>query len=201
MTKMLSLQNLRGLKDKVCLILGDNIFRMKTKFLEGCRDVDGAIIFGYHVNNPQRYGVVSFDENFKAISLEEKPEKPKSNYAIPGLYFYDNDVIDIAKGLKPSKRGELEITDVNICYLKEKKLEIILLDRGFTWLDTGTIESLLNASRFVQTIENQQGLKIACLEEIALSKGWIDSDQLLSNAEIYGNSGYGHYLRSLVLKN
>lgn len=188
---------------EVCLILGDNIFYGQnfSSKLKKARDLNsGSIIFGCHVSDPSRFGVIEVDENNRPLSIEEKPRLPKSNYAVTGLYFYDNDVIEIAKGLKPSKRGELEITDVNISYLKEKKLEIILLDRGFTWLDTGTIESLLNASRFVQTIESQQGLKIACLEEIALSKGWIDSNQILSNAEIYGNSGYGHYLRSLVSK-
>ena len=186
-------------KDKVCLILGDNIFRMKTKFLEGCHDVDGAIIFGYHVNNPQRYGVVSFDENFKAISLEEKPEKPKSNYAIPGLYFYDNSVIDVAKSIKPSARGEYEITDINKYYLNENKLNVKLMGRGSVWLDSGTTNSLLKATQYVHVIEEREGRKIGCIEEAAYRMKLIDKNQLMKIADSFKNNPYGNYLRTKIL--
>ena len=172
---------------------------MKTKFLEGCRDVDGAIIFGYHVNNPHRYGVVSFDENFKAISLEEKPEKPKSNYAIPGLYFYDNSVIDVAKSIKPSARGEYEITDINKYYLNENKLNVKLMGRGSVWLDSGTTNSLLKATQYVHVIEEREGRKIGCIEEAAYRMKLIDKNQLMKIADSFKNNPYGNYLRTKIL--
>ena len=153
--------------DKVCLVLGDNIFYMKRRVLESCKDVNGGIVFGYHVNDPERYGVVEYDENFKALSIEEKPTIPKSNYAVPGLYYYDNDVVEIAKKIEPSARGEYEITDVNLEYLKRGDLEVRLLGRGTAWLDTGTFNSLMQASQFVQVIEDRQGRKIGCIEEAA----------------------------------
>jgi glucose-1-phosphate thymidylyltransferase len=185
--------------DSVCLVLGDNIFYMKRKILESCNShIDGGVIFGYRVNDPERYGVVDFDDQMKAVSLEEKPTNPKSNYAIPGLYFYDNDVIDIAKNIKPSARGEYEITDVNIEYLKRKKLNVQLLGRGSAWLDTGTFTSLIQASQFVQVIEDRQGRKIGCIEEAAYKMGFINSDQLKKLAQPLLKSGYGKYLMSLI---
>ena len=184
--------------DKVCLILGDNIFQMKIKNLENCGNVKGGLIFGYHVNDPERYGVVEFDEYNNAISLEEKPLKAKSNYAVPGLYFYDNSVIDIAKNLNPSERGEYEITDINKYYLKNNKLKVNILSRGSVWLDTGTIQSLLQANIYVQVIEERQGRKIGCIEEAAYVKGLINSDQLLKLAKPLMKSGYGKYLKSLI---
>ena len=184
--------------DKVCLILGDNIFYMKRKILSKSRNVDGGIVFGYHVNDPERYGVVEFDENYKAISLEEKPREPKSNYAIPGLYYYDNSVIEIAKNIQPSPRGEYEITDVNKAYLEANKLEVRLLDRGSAWLDTGTFKSLMQASQFVEVIEERQGLKIGCIEEAAYKMGYIDNEQLERIAQPLLKSGYGKYLLSII---
>ena len=188
-------------KDTVCLALGDNIF-----FGQGFQPVlqnavnlkEGGRIFGYWVKDPQRYGVVEFDESYRVVGLEEKPKNPRSNYAIPGLYFYDNHVVSIVQELKPSARGELEITDVNRVYMQKKKLEVTLLGRGFAWLDTGTHESLLEAAMFVQTIEKRQGLKIACIEEISYRMGYIDRDKLLRLAEPLLNSGYGEYLREVA---
>ena len=180
--------------DKVCLILGDNIFQMKIKTIEDCQNVDGGIIFGYRVQDPERYGVVEFDNNNKVVSLEEKPLNPKSNYAVPGLYFYDNSVVKIAKNIKPSKRGEYEITDINKLYLKQQNLDVKLLGRGSVWLDTGTIESLLQATQYVQVIEERQGRKIGCIEEAAFRKNLIDKAQLLKLAEPLKKSGYGNYL-------
>lgn len=186
--------------DNVCLILGDNIFYGQS-FSEQLRraksQTSGATVFGYYVNDPQRFGVVEFDKDGKALSIEEKPKIPKSNYAVTGLYFYDNNVVEIAKNIKPSPRGELEITDVNNSYLKSDCLNVELLGRGFAWLDTGTHDSLLEASHFVQTIERRQGLKIACLEEIAFSNKWIDENQLLERAEFFKKTGYGQYLLKL----
>ena len=184
--------------DSVCLILGDNIFQMKIKNLENCSSVNGGLIFGYQVNDPERYGVVEFDSENNAVSLEEKPIKPKSNFAVPGLYFYDNSVVDIAKNLKPSKRGEYEITDINKFYLKNKKLKVNLLSKGSVWLDTGTIQSLLLANIYVQVIEERQGRKIGCIEEAAYIKGLINKDQLLKLAKPLMKSGYGNYLKSLI---
>ena len=186
--------------DKVCLILGDNIFQMKIKTLAECKNVDGGIIFGYHVNDPERYGVVEYDENLKALSLEEKPQNPKSNYAVPGLYFYDNSVVEIAKNIKPSARGEHEITDVNKEYLKRGKLDVRVLGRGTAWLDTGTFKSLIQANQYVQVIEDRQGRKIGCIEEAAYRMGYINDDQLLKIAEPLRKSGYGEYLVNLVKK-
>ncbi len=186
--------------DNVCLILGDNIFYGQS-FSEQLRraksQTSGATVFGYYVNDPQRFGVVEFDKDSKALSIEEKPKIPKSNYAVTGLYFYDNNVVEIAKNIKPSPRGELEITDVNNSYLKSDCLNVELLGRGFAWLDTGTHDSLLEAGHFVQTIERRQGLKIACLEEIAFSNKWIDENQLLERAEFFKKTGYGQYLLKL----
>ena len=158
----------------------------------------GATVFGYYVNDPERFGVVDFDQNGKALSIEEKPLKPKSNYAVTGLYFYDNRVVDIAKNIKPSARGELEITDINNVYLADNSLEVALLGRGFTWLDTGTHDSLLEAGQFVQTIEHRQGLKVACLEEIAYHNGWIDDEELSRRATLFSKTGYGQYLLNLL---
>jgi glucose-1-phosphate thymidylyltransferase len=186
--------------DKVCLILGDNIFYgsgLESKLKE-CSDPDGGIVFAYHVSDPERYGVVSFDKNYKVISIEEKPKYPKSNYAVPGLYFYDNQVVEIAKSLKPSARGEYEITDVNKKYLEMGKLHVTILDRGTAWLDTGTFDSLMEAAQFVQVIENRQGLKIGCIEEIAFQKGYIDEEQLKKLAQPFLKSGYGEYLLNLL---
>ncbi len=186
--------------DKAALILGDNIFygTGMANLLKDNNDPDGGVVFAYHVNDPQRYGVVDFDENLKAISIEEKPENPKSNFAVPGLYFYDNEVVEIAKSLKPSKRGEYEITDVNKVYLEKGKLQVGILDRGTAWLDTGTIESLMQASQFVQVIEDRQGLKIGCIEEIAFKSGFIDAKQLEEIAKPLVKSGYGDYLLNIL---
>ena len=184
-------------KEPVCMILGDNIFYghgFGGTLLETSKLKNGACIFGYYVTDPQRYGVVEFDNDKKPVSLEEKPQNPKSNYAITGLYFYDNTVIEKAKALKPSPRGELEITDLNRVYLKEKKLEVKLMGRGMAWLDTGTYESLLQASNFIATLEQRQGLKASCIEEIAYKRGFINRDQLMRIAQPCKNSQYGQYL-------
>ena len=186
--------------DSVCLVLGDNIFQIKIDTLTSCQDVKGGIVFGYHVNDPERYGVVDFDENFKALSLEEKPEKPKSNYAVPGLYYYDNSVLEIAKNIKPSSRGEYEITDVNKEYLRRGELDVRVLGRGTAWLDTGTFQSLIQANQYVQVIEDRQGRKIGCIEEAAYRMGFINDQKLLEIAEPLKKSGYGEYLINLVKK-
>jgi glucose-1-phosphate thymidylyltransferase len=186
--------------DKVCLVLGDNIFYMKSQILQSSTDVDGGLVFGYHVNDPERYGVVEYDDNFSVISIEEKPKNPKSNFAVPGLYYYDNDIIEIAKNIKPSARGEYEITDVNLEYLKRGKLKVQTLGRGTAWLDTGTFKSLMQASQFVQVIEDRQGRKIGCIEEAAYKIGFIDDNQLQKLAEPLVKSGYGNYLLSLLKK-
>jgi glucose-1-phosphate thymidylyltransferase len=186
--------------DKAALVLGDNIFygsRM-GRLLQENNDPDGAVVFAYHVSDPERYGVVEFDENMRAISIEEKPKQPKSNYAVPGLYFYDNDVVKIAKELKPSARGEYEITDVNKHYLEAGKLKAGVLDRGTAWLDTGTFASLMQAGQFVQVIEERQGLKIGCIEEIAWNMGFINDEQLEKLATPLVKSGYGQYLLNLL---
>ncbi|NQX90787.1 MAG: glucose-1-phosphate thymidylyltransferase RfbA [Flavobacteriales bacterium] len=184
--------------DKVALILGDNIFygRGFGKILRENTDIDGAMVYAYHVSDPHRYGVVEFDKNFKAVSIEEKPKQPKSNYAVPGLYYYDNEVISIAKGLKPSARGEYEITDVNKAYLEANKLHVAKLNRGTAWLDTGTFSSLMQAGQYVQVIEERQGLKIGCIEEIAWRMNYIDDEQLSKLAQPLMNSGYGKYIMS-----
>jgi len=185
----------------VCLILGDNIFYGQgfSPMLKDSYSLkDGAIIFAYQVKDPKRFGVVEFDKKRKAVSIEEKPTNPKSNFAVTGLYFYDNDVIEIAKNVKPSHRGELEITSVNEEYLKRDKLKVELLGRGFAWLDTGTHDSLIEAGQFVQTIEHRQGYKIACLEEIAYNNGWIDKEKILKIAKPLSKNGYGQYLYDLV---
>ncbi len=184
---------------KVCLILGDNIFYGQgfSELLQRSKQRKGASIFGYRVKDPQRFGIVEFDKNFRVKSIEEKPEFPKSNYAVTGLYFYDNSVIDIAKEIKSSKRGELEITSINEIYLKKNRLNVEILGRGFAWLDAGTNESLLSASQFVETIETRQGYKIACLEEIAFNKGWISPELIKFIAEKY-NNGYGKYLLQVI---
>jgi len=186
--------------DKAALVLGDNIFygsRM-GRLLQENNDPDGAVVFAYHVSDPERYGVVEFDENMRAISIEEKPKQPKSNYAVPGLYFYDNEVVQIAKELKPSARGEYEITDVNKHYLEAGKLKVGVLDRGTAWLDTGTFASLMQAGQFVQVIEERQGLKIGCIEEIAWNMGFINDEQLEKLANPLVKSGYGQYLLNLL---
>jgi glucose-1-phosphate thymidylyltransferase len=187
-------------KDSVALVLGDNIFYGSgfSKLLQASADPNGAVIFAYPVSDPERYGVVEFDKDFNALSIEEKPAKPKSNYAVPGLYFYDNDVVDIAKNIPASSRGEYEITDVNRIYLENKKLKVGVLDRGFAWLDTGTFESLSDASEYVRVIEKRQGLKIGCPEEIAYRMGFINKEQLLLVAEKLKKSGYGEYLKMIV---
>ncbi len=186
--------------DKVALILGDNIFYGSglEDLLMMNVDPDGGMVFAYHVSDPERYGVVEFDEDFNAIHLEEKPMHPKSNYAVPGLYFYDNSVVEIAKNLKPSARGEYEITDVNKAYLKQGNLKVGILDRGTAWLDTGTFDSLMQASQFVQVIEKRQGLKIGCIEEVAYRKGFINTQELKKLAEPLLKSGYGEYLMNLI---
>ena len=187
--------------DSVCLVLGDNIFWGQgfTPILESAvKRQKGATVFGYQVNDPERFGVVAFDNNKKAVSLEEKPEKPQSNYAVTGLYFYDNDVVEMAKQVKPSHRGELEITTLNQMYLDRGDLHVELLGRGFAWLDTGTHESLLEAAMFVETIEKRQGYKIACLEEIAWNNDWLSSEQVMQTAKALSKNSYGQYLMRLV---
>lgn len=185
--------------DNVALVLGDNIFYGAGlgKMLEENTSPDGGIVYAYHVSDPERYGVVEFDKTMKAISIEEKPVQPKSSYAVPGLYFYDNDVVEIAQNLQPSPRGEYEITDVNRAYLQQGKLQVSILDRGTAWLDTGTFDSLMQASMFVQVIEQRQGIKIACIEEIAYRKGFITKEQLMKLARPLLKSGYGQYLVNL----
>ncbi|BAN51115.1 glucose-1-phosphate thymidylyltransferase RfbA [Metapseudomonas resinovorans] len=190
--------------DSVCLILGDNIFHgqhFTEKLKRAASAPTGATVFGYWVKDPERFGVVDFDDQGRAVSIEEKPLKPKSSYAVTGLYFYDNDVVSIAKAVKPSPRGELEITDVNNAYLQRGDLNVERFGRGFAWLDTGTHDSLLEASQYVQTIEHRQGLKVACLEEIAYQNGWIDKEQLLVQAKAFGKTGYGQYLFNIAGEN
>ncbi len=186
--------------DKVALILGDNIFygTELERTLKSAAQTDGGVVFAYHVSDPERYGVVEFDKDRKVISIEEKPSQPKSNYAVPGIYFYDNSVVAKAKSIKPSKRGEYEITDVNRAYLDEGTLNVVALGRGTAWLDTGTFNSLIQAQQFVQVIEERQGLKIGCIEEIAYRKGFIDDEQLRSIAEPLIKSGYGQYLLEIL---
>jgi glucose-1-phosphate thymidylyltransferase len=186
--------------DKVALILGDNIFHGTglDKLVKSFNDIDGAAIFAYKVSDPERYGVVEFDDEFTALSIEEKPLKPKSHYAVPGLYFYDNEVVHIAKNIKPSPRGEYEITDVNRAYLENKKLHVGVMDRGTAWLDTGTFDSLSDATEFVRVIEKRQDTKIGCIEEVAYRHGFIDKDQLNALADKYIKSGYGMYLKNLL---
>ncbi|MCI9873342.1 MULTISPECIES: glucose-1-phosphate thymidylyltransferase RfbA [Pseudomonas] len=187
--------------DPCCLILGDNIFygqHFSDNLRAASTQAEGATVFGYHVSDPERFGVVEFDVQGRALSIEEKPMKPKSNYAVTGLYFYDNQVVDIAKSIKPSARGELEITDINQAYLDKKMLNVEMLGRGFAWLDTGTHDSLLEASHFVHTIEQRQGLKVACLEEIAYHNGWITARQLRAQADALKKTGYGQYLQKLL---
>ena len=186
--------------DPCALVLGDNIFYGTGlgKTLEKNANPDGGIVYAYQVSDPERYGVVEFDQNMKAISIEEKPEKPRSKFAVPGLYFYDNEVVEIAKNIKPSPRGEYEITDINLEYLNRGKLSVSLLDRGTAWLDTGTFDSLMQASQFIQVIEQRQGIKVACIEEIAWRKGFIDTDQLVKLAHPLLKSGYGKYMMDLL---
>ncbi|WP_343844228.1 glucose-1-phosphate thymidylyltransferase RfbA [Bowmanella denitrificans] len=187
--------------DNVCLVLGDNIFYgsgFSPKLKAAARKNSGATIFGYQVKDPERFGVVEVDEHLNAVSIEEKPSKPKSNYAVTGLYFYDSQVVEIAKTIQPSARGELEISCVNDVYLQNKQLQVEILGRGFAWLDTGTHDSLMEASQFVQTVEHRQGFKIACLEEIAFLNKWLQADDVLRYAEILEKNDYGQYLRSLV---
>ena len=190
-------------KDSVALVLGDNIFYGKGLGAKLAMNANptGGIVYAYHVSDPERYGVVEFDTNNKVISIEEKPQKPKSDYAVPGIYFYDNDVVEIAKGLKPSARGEYEITDVNKEYLRRGSLQVSILDRGTAWLDTGTFDSLMQASQFVQVIEQRQGIKISCIEEIAYRKGFIDKEQLIAMAQPLMKSGYGEYLMEVANEN
>jgi glucose-1-phosphate thymidylyltransferase len=186
--------------DSVALVLGDNIFYGSglSKLLQSSTNPEGGVVFAYQVQDPERYGVVAFDENLKAISIEEKPEKPKSNYAVPGLYFYDNMVVEIAQNIKPSPRGELEITDINRVYLEQGKLQVGIMNRGTAWLDTGTFQSLMQAGQFVQVIEERQGLKVGCIEEIAFRMGFIDAKQLEVVATPLVKSGYGAYLLNLI---
>ena len=186
--------------DKVALVLGDNIFYGTglDKLLQSLSTVEGGYVFAYHVSDPQRYGVVEFDADMKAVSIEEKPGSPKSNYAVPGLYFYDNEVVKIARELKPSARGEYEITDVNKVYLQNKKLKVAVLDKGTAWLDTGTFDSLSDASEFVRVIEKRQGTKIGCIEEVAFRNGFISKEQLLQLGNELAKSGYGEYLKKIV---
>lgn len=188
-------------QDAVALVLGDNIFYASgfSKKLQSCVNPDGGLVFAYRVHDPERYGVVDFDENGTVLSIEEKPTQPKSHYAVPGLYFYDNQVVDIAQNIRPSSRGELEITEVNNQYLKMGTLRVEKLDRGTAWLDTGTFESLLQAGEFVHAIEQRQGLKVGCIEEVAYKMGFINEDQLLRLAEPLVKSGYGSYLKNIVL--
>ncbi len=184
------------------LVLGDNIFYgsgMGT-LLKNNANPDGAVVFAYQVHDPERYGVVEFDKNYNVLSIEEKPAQPKSNYAVPGLYFYDNDIVDVAKAIKPSHRGELEITDINKVYLEKGKLKVGVLDRGTAWLDTGTFDSLIEAGEFIEVIEKRQGLKIGCIEEIAYRNGWINDGQMEKLANVYMKSGYGKYLQGLIGK-
>jgi glucose-1-phosphate thymidylyltransferase len=187
-------------KDKVALILGDNIFygRGLPQLMQENNDPDGGVVFAYHVNDPERYGVVEFNSDLQAISIEEKPEHPKSNFAVPGLYFYDNSVLEVAANIKPSARGEYEITDVNRYYLNHGKLKVGVLSRGVAWLDTGTFSSLLQASQFVEVIENRQGLKIGCIEEIAYRMNYINREQLIKIAQPLLKSGYGQYLLNML---
>ncbi len=187
--------------DNVCLVLGDNIFYgygFSAMLREAAQRDKGATVFGYHVNDPERFGVLAFDANGKVISLEEKPAKPKSNYAVTGLYFYDNRVVEIAKNVKPSERGELEITDVNRAYLETGELNVSVMGRGFAWLDTGTHDSLMEAGQFVQTIEHRQGLKVACLEEISYRNGWLSDEVLQRQATALAKTGYGQYLQRVL---
>ncbi|MGO4924524.1 glucose-1-phosphate thymidylyltransferase RfbA [Ligilactobacillus ruminis] len=187
--------------DSVCLILGDNIYYgsgLSKQLQEAAQKEDGATVFGYHVNDPERFGVVEFDENMHALSIEEKPEYPKSNYAVTGLYFYDNDVVEIAENLNPSARGELEITDVNKEYLRRGKLDVKLMGRGYAWLDTGTHDSMLEAASFISTIQKRQNLKVACLEEIAYRMGWIPKEKLIELAQPLKKNDYGQYLLRLA---
>ncbi len=189
--------------DPCALVLGDNIFYGAglEDLLQASTNPEGGVVFAYWVADPERYGVVEFDENFNALSIEEKPSKPKSNYAVPGLYFYDNTVVEVAKNLKPSARGEYEITDVNKHYLAEKKLKVGVLGRGVAWLDTGTHKSLMQAGQFIEVIEDRQGLKIGCIEEVAYQRGFIDAEQLERLGHKYLKSGYGEYLLNLLKKN
>jgi glucose-1-phosphate thymidylyltransferase len=186
--------------DSVCLVLGDNIFYGSgfSKVLQSANTPDGGTVFAYQVTDPERYGVVQFDENFNALSIEEKPDKPKSNYAVPGLYFYDNSVVEVAKNIKASPRGEYEITDVNKYYLEQQKLKVAVMNRGTAWLDTGTFDSMMQASQFIQVIESRQGLKVGCPEEVAYRMGFITKEQLIQIAEPLRKSGYGEYLLRLL---
>lgn len=186
--------------DSVALILGDNIFYGSNlnQTLKSCKDPEGGIVFAYHVSDPERYGVVDFDDDLKALSIEEKPVNPKSNFAVPGLYFYDNSIVDIAKNLKPSARGELEITDVNKIYLDQGKLQVRIMSRGTAWLDTGTFASLMQAGQFVEVIEERQGMKVGCIEEIAWRQGFITTEQLIEIAQPLKKSGYGVYLEKII---
>jgi len=186
--------------DSVALILGDNIFYGSNlnQTLKSCKDPEGGIVFAYHVSDPERYGVVDFDDNLKALSIEEKPAVPKSNFAVPGLYFYDNSIVEIARNLKPSARGELEITDVNKIYLEHGKLQVRIMSRGTAWLDTGTFASLMQAGQFVEVIEERQGMKVGCIEEIAWRQGFISTEQLLEIAQPLKKSGYGVYLEKII---
>ncbi len=187
--------------DRVCLVLGDNIFYghgLTEKLIKASKQKSGATIFAYYVKDPSRFGVIELDKSKNPVNIEEKPENPKSNWAIVGLYFYDNNVIEYAKSVKPSKRGELEITDINKIYLQKKELSVELLGRGFAWLDTGTFSSLIEASNFIRTVEERQGFKIACIEEISYNNAWIDKNGLLKRAKMFKNSNYGDYLLSIL---